>query len=567
MKNHLLSTLTRSLFCKNRTIPCVYLHNQCNRHFSDKSDSKDSQTTKGKDNFSEEEKKSQADAENEKFDELYEKFSKRQLEFQNIDNPPEYIDPATQENHYGLKRALRGLKQEAKRTWRRIQDPLGNYQGESLFPSHVDVLIIGGGAIGSSIACFLKERAMSGCRVAVLDRDFTPNFDLPEYARASTTFSMGGIHHQYSLPENIEISTFGAEYLRNIKLNCHLLGEGEEVSDVHYTPSGYLFCAGENEAATMEENHEVQKELGVNNVLLTPPQIQARFPWLNTEGITLASLGLEKEGWFDPYLYLRAMKNKALNAGAEYVRGEAVNFVRRPNCGINVDSYDDDAYQAVNECVVKDDKGEMKTITFAYCVIAAGAFSAQVASLLSIGNRAESQGMLFVPIPVQPRKRFVYCFEATKGPGVNTPMVVDTSGTYFRREGLGNYYICGKNPAPHEEPPIGDLEVDYGYFNDKIKPHLEHRVKGFEQLEISNAWAGYTDYNYYDQNPLLGVHPGYFNIHFATGFGGLGVQAAPAVGRAVCELLIDGHFRTMDLSRFLLRRIVTGQEVREACSL
>uniref|UniRef100_A0A8D9BU69 Uncharacterized protein n=1 Tax=Cacopsylla melanoneura TaxID=428564 RepID=A0A8D9BU69_9HEMI len=124
MKNHLLSTLTRSLFCKNRTIPCVYLHNQCNRHFSDKSDSKDSQTTKGKDNYSEEEKKAQADAENEKFDELYEKFSKRQLEFQNIDNPPEYIDPATQENHYGLKRALRGLKQEAKRTWRRIQDPL-----------------------------------------------------------------------------------------------------------------------------------------------------------------------------------------------------------------------------------------------------------------------------------------------------------------------------------------------------------------------------------------------------------------------------------------------------------
>ncbi|KAI5705044.1 hypothetical protein M8J75_011372 [Diaphorina citri] len=563
MKNHLLSVLSRSLFYKHRIIPCVY-ESISVRHFSDKKDGSnpgDQESSNDKDTI-----RTDSTASGQPTRDLTTQESKvadphkalkettNRYSFNDAEAPSGYVDPAKTDEHYHIKRAMRILKLDFQKLWRNVQDPESRYQGNTLFPTHVDILIIGGGAIGSSIAYFIKEKVLDGCRVAVVDRDFT-------YARASTTLSVGGLRQQFSLRENIEMSLFGAEFLRNIKHHCHVIGEDEP--DVNFTPNGYLFCASQDGAATLEKNHQLQKELGAKNVLLGPEQLKAKFPWLNTDDIALACLGLEKEGWFDPWLYLNAVKKKAISLGAEYVRGEVVDFLRRRNNQVHYEGYDDGEYHSVNECVVRDEKGELKTITFAICVIAAGAYSGQVARMLKIGDKNQEQGFLFVPLPVEPRKRYVYCFESPRGPGVNTPMVVDTTGTYFRREGLGNYYICGKSPTPEQEPPVDNLDVDYEYFNENVWPHLAHRVKAFEELKVSNAWAGYYDYNYFDENAIIGLHPSYHNIHFATGFSGHGIQQAPAIGRAVSELILDAEFKTIDLSRFLLERVARRQEARE----
>lgn len=164
--------------------------------------------------------------------------------------------------------------------------------------------------------------------------------------------------------------------------------------------------------------------------------------------------------------------------------------------------------------------GEIKPIKFAVCVIAAGCESGSVAQLARIGK---GPGMLTVPLPVEKRKRYVFRWDCEgDGPGLNTPMTIDYTGTYFRRDGLGGAYIGGLSPEPAEEPSTDNLDVDHQFFDDKVWPNLAKRVPAFNALKVRGAWGGYYDFNYYDENGIIGVHPYYFNLYMATGFSGHG---------------------------------------------
>lgn len=81
--------------------------------------------------------------------------------------------------------------------------------------------------------------------------------------------------------------------------------------------------------------------------------------------------------------------------------------------------------------------------------------------------------------------------------------------------------------------------------------------------QVRSAWAGYYDYNTFDQNGVVGPHPLVANMYFATGFSGHGLQQAPAVGRAVAEMVLEGQFQTIDLSSFLFSRFYLGEKVQE----
>lgn len=80
---------------------------------------------------------------------------------------------------------------------------------------------------------------------------------------------------------------------------------------------------------------------------------------------------------------------------------------------------------------------------------------------------------------------------------------------------------------------------------------------------MSSAWAGFYDYNTFDQNGIVGLHPLVNNMYFATGFSGHGLQQSPAVGRAVAELILDGKYKTIDLSAFDFRRIINQEPMLE----
>ncbi|XP_044727482.1 FAD-dependent oxidoreductase domain-containing protein 1-like isoform X2 [Chrysoperla carnea] len=412
-----------------------------------------------------------------------------------------------------------------------------NYKGHDGFPSHCDVCIIGGGAIGSSIAFWLKRRAKHGVSVVVVEKDCT-------YKEASTVLSVGGIRQQFSLAESISMSLFGAEFLRNIKKYCN-----DDSIDVSYTPNGYLSLASSLGVEQLKENYKLGIELGAKHLLLTRRQLKEKFPWLNVDNIELGCYGLENEGWFDPWALLYGLKKSSLNHGAEYVTGEAVDFEFKAMPDMMTDG-------------VKLPNGELKPIKFALCVIAAGAHSGKIAQKARIGV---GKGLLSIPLPIEPRKRYVYCFECKDGPGLNTPLTIDPTGTYFRKEGLGGCYISGKSPCDGEEEPSCDnLEVDHSYFENVIWPNIAHRVPAFEALKYRSSWAGFYEYNYFDQNGVVGPHPYYTNLYIASGFSGHGIQHSPAVGRAVAEMILDGRFETVDLTRLGFDRLVVGKGLYEA---
>ncbi|XP_066463365.1 FAD-dependent oxidoreductase domain-containing protein 1 [Eleutherodactylus coqui] len=425
---------------------------------------------------------------------------------------------------------------------------------DHLPPEHADVVIVGGGIMGWSVAYWVKklQTQRTTFKVVVVERD-------PSYSHASTVLSAGGIRQQFSRPENIQMSLFGADFLRNV--NDYLGIENGDRIDIQFNPSGYLFLSSEKSAEILEENYRVQREQGAKVALLSPDQLKKKFPWINIQDVALASYGLENEGWFDPWTLLNAFRQKALSMGVLHCHGEVVGFdyVTREMLTAEGDSIN---LKRIKQVIVQTQNSlETQHVECMAVVNTAGAWSSKVAEMVGIGHG--NPGTYEVKLPVEPRKRYVYMFHCPNGPGLDCPLLIDSTGAYFRREGLGGNYIGGMSPTEEEEPDTSNLDVDHNYFQEKVWPLLAHRVPVFESLKVKSAWAGYYDYNTFDQNGIIGAHPLVQNLYFACGFSGHGLQQAPAVGRGLAELMHEGRFITLNLSCFDFKRVIIQQPVLE----
>lgn len=171
--------------------------------------------------------------------------------------------------------------------------------------------------------------------------------------------------------------------------------------------------------------------------------------------------------------------------------------------------------------------------------------------------------LLAVPLPVEKRKRYVFNFHCPDGPGLECGLVTDLTmdGVYFRRDGLSNNYICGASPPPDQEPDTSNLDVDYMFFDEYLWPRLAHRYPAFEKLKLKSSWAGYYDYNFIDQNLVIGNHPYHKNFVFANGSSGHGLQHSAAIGRAIMELFNYHEYRTIDLNAFAFDRFMEMKSV------
>src|ERR1700686_834548 len=153
------------------------------------------------------------------------------------------------------------------------------------------VIIIGGGVIGSAIACFTRcDPAFRGS-VTVIERD-------PSYARASSALSAASIRQQFSTPLSVQMSLYGIEFLRSIGERLAVDGVAPSI-DLH--EGGYLFLATPPGLETLRENHALQTSLGADIRFLDKPSLKATFPWLHTDDLAAGTYGASGEGWFDGY--------------------------------------------------------------------------------------------------------------------------------------------------------------------------------------------------------------------------------------------------------------------------
>ncbi|MFO1084551.1 MAG: FAD-binding oxidoreductase [Reyranellaceae bacterium] len=372
------------------------------------------------------------------------------------------------------------------------------------------IVIIGGGVMGSSTAWHLATDPNFDGEVVVVERD-------PTYAQASSALSASSIRQQFSTPLNIHLSRYGLSVLRRAK---ELLDV-----DLGLKEPGYLFLASKAGEAVLRANHVVQKGEGCAVELLGPAALSRRFPWIATEGVSLASHGVANEGWFDGPALMQAFRRKAREAGVTYLADEVV--------GVAPDS------------VTLRDGGRLAARII---VLAAGPWSGAVAALAGIA------------LPVEPRRRSVFVFDVKAPPGL-TPLTIGPSGTWFRPE--GRFYIGGTTPAQGNDPGGAPLEVQHEEWDEMVWPALAGRVPAFEAAKVVNSWAGYYEYNTFDQNGIVGRHPKIESLIFATGFSGHGIQQSPAVGRAVAELIVHGSYRTLDLAPFGYDRIAAGRPIVE----
>ena len=383
-----------------------------------------------------------------------------------------------------------------------------------------DVVIVGGAVVGSAAAYFLAQEPGFGGSVLVLERDFS-------YRDCATTRSLASIRHQFSTPENVRLSMFGTQFLREAPQR---LAVAAKAPDLAFREPGYLFLATAQGLPVLQANHGVQRAEGADVALLDAEAMGRRFPWLHTADLAGGSLGLSGEGWLDAHALMNGLRRKAVALGARVRQAEVARVVVEQGWVAGVQLAD----------------GER--IDCGWLINAAGTGATALARTAGI------------ELPVQARKRCVFHFTSpARLPGC--PLVIDPTGLYFRPEGEG--FLCGIAPPEHEDPESHDFEVPLAQFEAQLWPALAHRVPGFEAARLRSAWAGHYDVNLLDHNVILGPHPSLPNLLFANGFSGHGVQQAPAIGRALSEWVTCGGFRTLDLRALGWERVIAQRPLRE----
>jgi sarcosine oxidase, subunit beta len=382
-----------------------------------------------------------------------------------------------------------------------------------------EVVIIGGGIVGSSIAWHLTH---AGCKnVLVIERESSQG-------KGSTGKSMGGVRAQFSTPVNIQMSLYSIPFYAKFE---EVVGYPAD-----YRPQGYLFLATkDSHLAYLRDNFARQQKLGLTTTRLLPAdEIRAMLPQLRSDDVLGGSF-CSTDGFVDPYSVMNGFMTSAIEHGATLWKKTEVTGIAKDQQG---------AFR------VETTRGQVSTRMI---VNAAGAWAAKIAKFLD------------VDLPVEPLRRMLVPSEPFSDFPHSSPMVIDMStGFHFRPEGRG--FLLAWND-PDESPGYKtDFEPS---FIEKVLMHAADRVPAFENLPINpkRAWAGLYEMTP-DHHCILGpveAVPGFF---LANGFSGHGVMHSPATGKILADLILDGKTNVVDdVSVLAFERFARGELLHETAVL
>ena len=381
-----------------------------------------------------------------------------------------------------------------------------------------EVVIIGGGIVGSSIAYHLTA---AGCsNVLLLERESATG-------KGSTGKSMGGVRAQFSTPVNIQMSLYSIPFYASFE---ERLGY-----PCDYRPQGYLFCAtSDSHLAYLRANYQKQVAMGLKNVrLVEGSEIREMFPLLRGDDIVGGSF-CSTDGFVDPYSAMNGLMTWAADHGARLRKNTVVTGILRRGDAI---------------AGVETSAGPISAPKVVNC---AGAWAAGVAQLVGID------------LPVEPLRRMLVPSEPFDQFPHTAPMIIDMSnGFHFRPESRG-FLLAWNDP---EETPGFKTEFESS-FVEKILIRAADRVPCFADLPVNpkRAWAGLYEMTP-DHHPILGEAAGVPGLFLANGFSGHGVMHAPATGKILSDLILTGKTDLIDASLLNLSRFSEGRMIHETAVL
>jgi len=374
---------------------------------------------------------------------------------------------------------------------------------------NADVVIVGGGIIGASIAYHLTKKGVRD--ILVLERD--------RLGSGSTGKNAGGIRLQFSSEINVKLSQHSLPHIERF---------ADEIgTDPHFHQVGYLFLITEDrDVDAFERSLAMWARLGVPARKVTAAEAKALFKHARTDDMRFGTF-CAKDGYADPSSMLNGYVARAREAGVTFMENAAVRAISCTN-------------SRVSSVRTKDEEIGARTV-----VNAGGPWAAEVAKLAG------------VELPIQPLRRHIFVTEAVPGLDEDFPLTIEfATGLYAHRESGG--VLLGM-ADPNEKPAFDD-SVNWDFMPAVVERALS-RFPILERTSIKTGWAGlYEDTP--DKHPILGTVDGVDGFINAAGFSGHGVMHAPVTGELISELIVDGR-TSLDISALALSRFRTGQLVRE----
>ena len=381
-----------------------------------------------------------------------------------------------------------------------------------------DVVIIGGGVVGSSIGYHLRQDGFSG-RVVIVERDDT-------YVRASSNLAMGGVRQQFGSTVNIQLAQYSIAFYRNFD---ERMSVGGHTARAWFRQRGYLFLVDASNAERFERRFAILTARGAHTRRLTVDEIHTMLPDLYVDDLVFGLIGPD-DGYANPKEVLRGFRAGARALGVEYIRAE-VTEIRRSNgrvAGVTMASGDRlDAPNVVN---------------------AGGPFAGAVASLAGLEQ------------PVQPVRQHLFRCDLPHHWPYRWPMTIDPGGVHWRHDDpleaeQPDRIILAKTKL--DEPDGVNFSCDGSRWAADFYPDLVRRVPAFKDVRLVEGWAGLYEMTP-DHNPMIGEHPKLRGFFMANGFSGHGLMMAPATGKVISELIRCGRSETVDVSVLGIERFARG---------
>lgn len=382
----------------------------------------------------------------------------------------------------------------------------------------VDVVIVGGGVIGASVAWNL---AVQGCRnVVVLERE--PRSPVHSSARGT-----GGARAQFASELNIELSKYSLNILRRFE---DVVGYPSS-----FQANGYLFCATTAAHVTyLDETRALQERCGVGNVeRLGPSEIARMVPCMNSKGFIAANY-CGTDGLIDPPSITQGFLRRAADYGVDIRYHTTVTGFERDGLGLTV---------------LHTTRGAIATRT---CVLAAGAFTAPLGRMMGIELPVSGLRRMLVATPD--------CDVVPRG----TPMTIDMSDGFHFRPKAG-YAILAWDDSGGEAVRHDAFDED---FPRRVHQRAVKRLPGLAAMEASElrGWAGLYEMTP-DHFPLLGPVREVRGVYVAAGFSGHGIMHSPAAGRIIADQILQGETSIVEARLLRPERFDEGEPLHEPGAL